>query len=236
MVTNTEPLTDTALLQLMTWLSPAFPVGGYVYSHGIEFAVEGGRVTDEATLTRWIDAILCHGAGRIDSVFFVQAWQAVMNGGDLALFELVERGDAMRGTSELALEGTAQGEAFIQTVSQTWRSNDLENIIKKLAEINRPLTYPIAVAIVAAAAAIPLRPALLVYSQAFVANLISAGVRLVPLGQIAGQRTTESLKPTILRSVEEALNADMNDLGTAAPLIDWTSIKHETQYSRLFRS
>ena len=117
-----SPLSDTALLQLMTWLSPSYPVGGYVYSHGIEFAVEDGRVTDEAALVRWIRGIVTFGAGRVDGVLFAKAWQAVTDKDEKVLFETIECADAMRGTSELILEGTAQGEAFVDTVRQTTSS------------------------------------------------------------------------------------------------------------------
>ncbi len=231
-----SPLSDTALLQLMTWLSPSYPVGGYVYSHGIEFAVEDGWVTDEAALVRWISGIVTFGAGRVDGVLFAKAWQAVTDKDEKVLFETIECADAMRGTSELVLEGTAQGEAFVDTVRQTTSSDDVLQLIGLLNSIDRPITYPVAVAAISAATAIPLRPALLAFTNAFVANLVSAAVRLVPLGQIAGQRAMVNLKPIMLQSVEESLGRDMTELGTAAPLIDWTSMKHETQFTRLFRS
>ncbi len=233
---NTNPLSDTALLQLMTWLSPSFPVGGYVYSHGIEFAVEDERVTDETSLVNWIDGIVTYGAGKVDGVLFVKAWQAVTDKDDRAFYEIVERADAMRSTAEQALEGTAQGEAFIDTVRQTSRMDALDRLIDILVRFDRPLTYAVAVAAVAAAAEIPQRPSLLAYTNGFVANMVSAGVRLVPLGQIAGQRAIESLKPVVQRSVDAAMSRSLEDIGTAAPLVDWTSMSHETQYTRLFRS
>jgi urease accessory protein len=228
--------TDSNLLNLMTWLSPSFPVGGYVYSHGIEFAVEEGRVTDEHELCAWIKAALTQGAGRIDGALFKAAWLAVTEDDLVRVKWAVERADVMRGTAEMALESSAQGRAFLDTVLQTWKSEKLETVAKEIDAIDRDITYAIAVAVVSAAAEIPLRQALLAYYHAFSANLVSAGVRLVPLGQIAGQRSMEALKGVITDTAQNALEGRFDDLGAAAPLIDWASMKHETQYTRLFRS
>jgi len=228
--------TDTQLLNLMTWLSPSFPVGGYVYSHGIEYAVEAGRITDERDLANWIKAALGQGAGRIDGALFIAAWQAFSDNDLERLKWAVERADVMRGSSEMALESAAQGQAFIDTILQTQDFPKLKEFAEMVKIEQRDMSYAIAVAVVSASAEIPLREALLAYTHAFAANLISAGVRLVPLGQIAGQRCMEALKPDIIETTELALSGKFDNLGTAAPLIDWASMKHETQYTRLFRS
>ena len=228
--------TDSNFLNLMTWLSPSFPVGGYVYSHGIEYAVEEGRIKDEHELRIWISAALGQGVGRIDGALFKVAWQAVAEDDFERLKWAVERADVMRGTSELALESSAQGWAFFDTVLQTWKSEKLTEVSDVINSMDRQVTYAVAVAVVSAAADIPLRQALLAYYHAFSANLVSAGLRLVPLGQVAGQRCLEALKSKIKVTTDAALAGDFDDLGTAAPLIDWASMKHETQYTRLFRS
>jgi urease accessory protein len=228
--------TDTNLLNLMTWLSPSFPVCGYVYSHGIEYAVEMERVTDELELTNWIKAALGQGAGRVDGAFFVATWQAFTDNDKERLIWMVERADIQRGSSEMALESSAQGQAFIDTILQTQDLPGIKNFAELVKIEQRDMSYAIAISVVSASAEIPLREALLAYYHAFAANLISAGVRLVPLGQIAGQRCMEALKPFITETVEFALAGSFDDLGTAAPLIDWASMKHETQYTRLFRS
>ncbi len=228
--------TDAALLNLMTWLSPSFPVGGYVFSHGIEYGVEEGRIKDEHDLCRWISAALGQGAGRNDGALFRVAWQAVTEEDFERLKWAVERADVMRSTSEMALESGAQGRAFIATVLQSWKSEKLEELAEMIKGMDRQITYAIAVAVVSAAADIPLSAALLAYYHAFAANLVSAGVRLVPLGQVAGQRCMEALKPVITARKDAALGGGFDDLGSAAPLIEWASMKHETQYTRLFRS
>ncbi len=233
---KTDSIEYSGLLNLMTWLSPSFPVGGYVFSHGIEFAVEDGRVIDEKGLCIWVNAALCQGAGRIDGALFIAAWQATMESDFDRLKWAVERADVMRGTFELALESAAQGRAFLDTVLQTWESTKLKKVADVVNSMDRSLTYAIAVAIVSAAAGITLRSALLAYYHAFSANLVSAGVRLVPLGQISGQRCIAALKVSVKETTEAALDGHYDELGTTAPVIDLVSMKHETQYTRLFRS
>ncbi|MEC8846532.1 MAG: urease accessory UreF family protein, partial [Pseudomonadota bacterium] len=108
------------LLRLMTWLSPAFPVGAYTYSHGLEFAVEDGQVATREDLVAWLRVVLHHGCGRLDGGFFTAAWQAT-DGDDRAAFEAVAaQADAARASAELALEASAQGAAFLQTVTTVW--------------------------------------------------------------------------------------------------------------------
>ncbi len=234
MATNT--ITDPALYRLVSWLSPGFPVGAYAYSHGLEIAVEDGRVSDEASLFQWLDAIISHGAGRNDAILFCAAWQAVDRDDGVALIEAATLADVYRGTAELALESSAQGMAFVETVHACWTSPAFDRWLAVLDEAGRPVSYAIAVAVAAAAAGIPMRPALLVYLQAFSANMISAGIRLVPLGQTAGQRAQAALQETVIAVAVATLDRSLDDIGFATPLIDWTSAKHETQYTRLFRS
>lgn len=211
-------------------------MGGYVYSHGIEFAVEEKRITDETALAGWISSALTQGAGRIDGALFTVAWKAVRGKDNERLSWAIERADVMRGTSEMALESAAQGEAFFNTILQTRDFPQLVEISNLIKSMDRQVGYAIAVAVVVALATIPLRPALLAYYHAFTANLISAGMRLIPLGQIAGQRTQRNLNPIITQTTDAALGGEFDNLGTATPLIDWASTKHETQYTRLFRS
>jgi urease accessory protein len=232
----TEHLSDEALYRLMAWLSPGFPVGAYAYSHGLEYAVEDRRVADEAGLLTWIEGILSLGAGRIDGPLFTAAWKAVEAGDEAALADAAELAACLRATSEQALESSAQGEAFIATVRETWASDEFSRLCDVLRKGERPIAYSIAVAVAAAAAGVPLRPALIAYFHAFAANLTSAGVRLIPLGQVAGQRVIEALREAVAAAADAAITEPLSAIGSAAPLVDWTSIKHETQYTRLFRS
>ena len=232
---STGTITDEALYRLMTWLSPAYPVGAYAYSHGLEYAVEADEVRDEPSLLKWIEGIVAFGSPRLDGPLFVHAWQAVNDRDDDTFRWAAERAAAMRGSAELALESRQQGDAFLRTVKASAAHapeiSRFENLLTGIAP-----SYPIAVATAAALHNVPLRPGLLAYIQAFAANLVSAGVRLIPLGQIAGQRTIEALRPAVLATVDASLRAKPNDLGQSASVVDWTSMKHETQYTRLFRS
>ncbi len=205
-------LTDAGLYRLMTWLSPAFPVGAYSYSHGVEKAVETGQVSDEASLRDWVAGVIEFGSGTVDATLFAHAWR----GEDVS-----ELARAFRGTAELALETQLQGDAFAKSVQGVAIA---------------PASYPVAVACAAAAAEVPLEQALVAYLQAFASNLVSAGVRLIPLGQLAGQRVLEALRPTVLAAAGSALTRPLDRLGSAALAVDLASIQHETQYTRMFRS
>lgn len=236
------PVGDRALVRLMTWLSPAFPVGAYSYSHGIEAAVEAGLVRDHASLADWIAAILAHGVGRTDAVFVAAAMRAAVGDDPAALDRVAERATAWRATAELALESAAEGAAFLQAVRAAWPHPLLDALAARLtgndsAPLSPPApTYPIAVAAAAAAWSVPEDLTVTAYLQAFSSNLVSAGLRLIPLGQTDGLKVLASLEPVIHAVAKEALGMTMDAIGSATLMVDWTSMRHETQYARLFRS
>ena len=225
-------LADPALLRLLAWLSPAFPVGGFSYSHGLELAVEEGLVRDADHLVTWLGAVVAHGAGRVDATLLVAAWRAARSQDDETLSRIVELGAALRGTAETALESAAQGHAFVTTVRRVWPDPWLDSCAEAVAQGG----YAIAIGVVAARAGVPLEPALTGYLHAFAANLVSAAVRLVPLGQTDGQRALAALEPVILAAAEAASARPLAEIGSATPMVEWASMRHETQYTRLFRS
>jgi len=233
-MTTDGTLGESGLYRLMTWLSPGFPVGAFSYSHGVEYAIEAGLVTDGDGLRHWIDGIIRYGAGRVDADLFRDAWQAEAGAGDLAA--TVELANAMRGSKEMALESTAQGTAFLDAVLGTASDPAVIAAMQRLSAIDRKPAYAVAVAVAAAAVGVPLRPALTSFLHALAANLISAAVRIVPLGQSDGQRALARLEAPILAAANAALSRDPEDFGAAAPMVDWCSMQHETQYTRLFRS
>jgi urease accessory protein len=224
-----------ALTLLMTWLSPSFPVGAYSFSHGLEWAVEDGTVRSAADLRGWIADVLEHGAGRTDAVLFAHAWRAAFSGDHAALASLNELANAFQPSRERHLEATAQGRAFASAIGASWRNDRLAALLASLPP-DLPPAYPVAVAIAAAAHGIALLPALSAYLHAFLSNLVSAGIRAVPLGQTEGQRTIAALLPLAHRISADAMDATLDDLGGAALRADIASMKHETQYTRLFRS
>ncbi len=231
-----EPhLTPLALRKLLAWLSPAFPVGGYSYSHGLEWAIEDGTVTDAASLQAWIADVLRHGAGRNDAIIFQHAWRAADGDRFAELAGIAELGAAFQPSRERHLEATAQGRAFLLAVSAAWPAPRLTTIAAALPP-ELPVPYPVAVAACAAAHEIPATPALHAMLNAFVSNVVSAGVRAIPIGQTDGLRIVAALGPMVDEVIAAAANASLDDLGGAALRADIASMKHETQYTRLFRS
>ena len=219
------------LLRLQAWFSPAFPVGAYAYSHGLEAAIEAGAVRDRHSLADWTEWLLLRGTGQVDGAFLAAAHRSAPDTASGAA--LAEEARAWAGTAERALESELQGEAFLTTVRAAWPHPALDAFSGSLRD--RP---PLAVAAGFATSVhgIDLKPALACYLHAFAAMILSAGVRLVPLGQTDGQRLTSGLEQAILHAADRAGAASLEELGTAAPAAEIFSMHHETQYSRIFRS
>jgi len=225
-------LTATAtLMRLMAWFSPAYPTGGFSYSHGIEYAVEAGLVRDRASLVGWVGWILRAGAGRVDAMLFRAVYEAADDSGQVE--ELAALAAAFRASAETALESAQQGAAFLATTRRAWPSPRLDEFATRWGD--RPVALPVAAALATAGAA-PLPLALAAYLHAMSGNLVSAGVRLIPLGQSDGQRAVAALVPVVEETVAAALATPLEEIGSAAFMVDWTSLCHETQYTRLFRS
>ena len=220
-----------ALYRLMAWLSPAFPVGAFSYSSGIEWAVEAGNITDATTLQRWLTAMIGAGGGFCDATLMVHAYRATADNDDQTLKDVAELAATFAPSKERFLETTAQGRAFIEATNAAWPCLALSRLAA-----TRPLAYPVAVGLAVAGHGIPLEGALTAFLHAVAANLISAGVRLVPLGQTDGQRVLASLEPVIATTASRALVTALDDIGGAAFRSDIASMRHERQYTRLFRS
>jgi urease accessory protein len=223
----------SALYRLMAWLSPAYPVGAFSYSSGIEWAVEAGDITDAASLRDWLTVMLADGGGFSDAVLFTHAHRAAESGDDKALRAVAELAAALATSKERHLEMTAQGNAFVEATRAAWACDSLDRLKKAW---DGPIAYPVAVAVTAAGHGIALAPALAAYLQAVAANWVSAGVRLVPLGQTDGQRVLAALEPVIAASAQRAPHVALDDIGPAAFRADLAGARHETQYTRLFRS
>src|SRR5262245_28478627 len=222
-----------ALYRLLSWLSPAYPVGAFSYSSGIEWAVEAGDIKDPVTLTAWLRTVITHGSGFCDAGFLVHAHAAARTRDDGALRAVAELAAAFASSKERHLETTAQGGAFVETTRAAWPCATLEQL---LVAWRGPIAYPVAVGVAAAGHDIAVAASAHAYLHAVAANLISAGVRLVPLGQTDGQRALATLAPVIAATVERALATPLDEVGAAAFRADIASMRHETQYTRLFRS
>lgn len=217
------------LFRLLSWLSPSYPVGAFSYSHGLEQVVETGRVETADDVADWVATVLLQGSGRVDGVLFREAYSATSVEDWGRLDDIVSLGNAFQATAEFALESRAQGNAFVKATLAAWPAD-------ALYRIEDGAVYPVAVAVACAAHRIPVVTGLQGYFHAFAANLVSAAVRLVPLGQTDGQLAIAALADTVAEARQQAMDTPFEDIGSAAPLIDLSSMHHETQYSRLFRS
>jgi urease accessory protein len=210
-----------AMLVLAQWLSPAYPVGAFSYSHGLEQAVEDGAIRDGDSLSDWLDVVLEHGAGRSDAVFLAAAHSAACTA---AVADLDAHCRAFAVSRERRMETVQQGMAFADTTGRIWGHN-VGN-----------LCYPVAVGRAARLARLPCDLTLQMYLQALLANLTLAAVRLIPLGQTEGQRVIRDFAPQITAVAAWAKTHTPDDIGTSAFLADIAAMKHETLYSRIFRT
>jgi urease accessory protein len=217
--------TEAHLLRLMTWLSPAFPVGAFSYSHGLETVIRDGTIAEAEALSAWIAGLVEHGSGWTDAVLFKAAWDAAAAGDAPGLAEIVELAEALAPSLERRRETLGQGEAFL-TAARPWGPPVLSGAV----------AYPVAVGAVAASANIPLEIALTAWLHAFAANLVSVAVRAVPLGQTDGVAVIAELEPVILATAARAAATTLDDLGSSALCSDIAAMRHETLGVRLFIS
>jgi urease accessory protein len=215
-------------LALFVWLSPAFPVGAYAYSHGIEWAVEAGDIRDGASLAAWLDDLADYGAPRLDVALFIAAHRAAHDPD--ALCEVNEFAVALAGARERRLETTAQGTAFLAAARAAWPCAALQNLG------DGPVAYPIAVAAAAAGHGVALEDAAPAFALSLFGNLVSAAARLGVIGQTEAQKIVAALTPKLAAMAAQALHTELSAMGACAFRSDIAAMKHETQYSRLFRA
>ncbi|HEV2713992.1 MAG TPA: urease accessory protein UreF [Terriglobales bacterium] len=229
-------LAPLAFLRQQSWLSPAFPTGSYSYSHGIEWAVEAGHIHDRESLVDWLEADLCYGSGRNEAIFFIEAWRCAAKDDCEQLLEVAELAAAFRSTSEFALESSQQAAACLATLRRVWPDRVVEKLAELLTERNVPPALAVVLGVRSAQQRIPNSLALPAFLQSYLANLVTVGVRLIPLGQTDGQLAISKLEEAVLAASAQAEKSTIDDLGSAAFMVDLASASHETQYTRLFRS
>ncbi len=208
---------DTQLLLLLNWMSPAFPIGAYAYSHGLEWAIESGDIKSARDVEDWIKDIITQGSGWNDAVLFMQEFQN-QNVNELAL--------ALCSSRERHLETTQLGAAFVIAAS----------IFSPFETVEGDNAYPVAAARACKAMQLDMNHALLAFLQGFSNALISVAVRLVPIGQTAGLHIMKNLILIIAATASRARTSTLDDLGSCTLLADLASMKHETQHSRIFRT
>lgn len=219
-------------LPLFVWLSPGFPVGAFAYSHGLEWAVECGDVKDAATLREWLTDLFVFGSAHNDCILLAESFRAAQAGDAARLDEVNALAVALAPSQERHLETVAQGNAFAAAMRDVWPSAMLDGLNARTDEI----AYPVALGAAIAGHDLPLASSLETYALAFASNLVSAALRLGAIGQTDGQRVLAGLIPHIRECAQFAAQSTLDDLGGAALRSDIASMKHETQYSRLFRS
>lgn len=219
----TEP---AALQRLLTWLSPAFPVGGFAWSQGLETAIADRRVSDAASLKDWIGGALAHGSARTDAFILAHAHRG--HGDAAVLMELADLAIALSAARERLAESTQTGDNFA-LAARAWPSD-------VYARLPRPCPYPVAVGAVAGAQGIGLGETLIAYLTAAVHQQVSVAVRLVPLGQTAGLQVMAGLEAAVAALAETAATASLDAIGGIAYAADVAQMRHETLEPRIFRS
>ena len=226
-------MAEAGALPLQIWLSPAFPVGAFAYSHGLEWAVEQGDIGNFAQAEAWISDCLNSGAGRNDAILLSAAFRAAQAHDGPELRAIAELAVALQPSEERRLEAVGQGNAFLVATRAAWPAATLD-LLRSVWDGD--VAYPVALGVTAAGHGLPLRETLDAFLLAFVSNLVSAAIRLGPIGQTDGQRILASLLPDVKAIGAMAAQATCSDLGGAAFRSDIASMRHETQYTRLFRS
>lgn len=228
MNTSQRPMTtNSAIVTLAQWLSPAFPVGGFAYSHGLETAIQTGAIASADDLHDWLADVLAHGSGRNDSILLRAAYAC---GTQAQLDGVNQTAIAAAASRERALESQLQGSAFARTAAAIW-DGDAQWHTGPTA-----LCYPVAVGHAAARLNIDADLTATLYLHAFTSNLVSAAVRAVPLGQTEGQRTLAALAPRCEQIAADSAPATLDDLSSTAFLSDIAALRHETLQPRIFRS
>ncbi|WP_174447680.1 urease accessory protein UreF [Agrobacterium rubi] len=215
-----------ALLRLLAWMSPAFPVGAFSYSGGLESAVNDRRLSNATDLRNWIGLLLQRGTLWNDAVLLAQAWRCHEDRGELAT--LAELGQALAGSAERYRETVLLGDAFVDAAA-AWP----HDVFRRLAKAT---PYPVAVGAIAAAHYIALEDALAAYLHSGVSQFVSAGIRLGVAGQKDGVSILAHLEADIASVANRAVSSTLDDLGSATILADTASMRHEIQETRLFRS
>ena len=210
--------TDSKLITVMQWLSPAFPIGGFAYSHGLEWAIDKGYVSNREELKKWISDLLEYGSLKNDAILI----KLVLQGSDPK--EINELAMALCPASERLSETQLQGGAFCKIMREVW-SLEIDD-----------LTLPIALALAAKNENIDQNLVLPAYLHSFCSNLISVAMRLIPIGQTDGQKTLRELSPLISDSVRAVAKSDKDDLGSACFLSDVSAMQHEYLQPRVFKT
>ncbi|WP_414567172.1 urease accessory protein UreF [Nostoc sp. CCY 9925] len=228
---NTITLTDSHFLNILQLASPALPVGAYSYSEGLETLVENARIANQEDLKHWLEAQLTYGAIRLEAAVIVRAEKSAKMGDVESLCSWNLWFSAARETEELRASSWQMGRSLIQLLGKIE-----PQIVPITNAVGNPCNYAIAFGIALAHWQINIKAGLLAYLHTWANNLITAGVKLIPLGQTAGQQLLLDLQLLISNMALEILALEDEQLSCWSWGLSLASMQHETQYTRLFRS
>jgi urease accessory protein len=224
---------ERALLQI--WFSPSFPIGSFAYSQGLESAADAGLIKNEGSLLDWIDELLRLGSISNDLILVACAYKAAAAGAWSELNAAAEFAAALQPSAERHFEAVTQGQGFLDAISAAWPCQALTATLDQRTK-DVPISYAAAAGLAAAAHGLRLEPTLEAYALAFVSNQVSAAIRLGLIGQTAAQRIIAALLSAVSQAAIRASSATLDDIGGACFSADLSTLEHETQYTRLFRT
>ncbi len=217
-----------ALLRLMAWLSPAFPVGGFSYSAGFESAVVEGHLVNGDAVEAWLQMLMSDGGLRNDAILLSEAHRCQSEGEGRALADLIALAAALAGSAERHAEITRLGEAFVKAAA-AWPHPVIDALLG-------PVPYSVAIGAVASAHGVGRPDALAAFLHAQLSQYVSVAIRLGVIGQTRGVAILAASESRILDAASRYSELGLDDLGSATVIADTLSLRHETQYSRLFQS
>lgn len=220
----------TPLLRILHLASPALPIGAFHFSQGLEYAVEAGWVTDEPSALEWISSVARHAIGTLDLPVLLRLHRACSAGDSDAMQRWGRFLLAARETEELRAEDRHMGSALARILRELGAEASTPNVPRT----QRGYAEMFAVACVHWN--IPENEVLQAYAWTWTENQVLAAVKLVPLGQTAGQRILHSLVPLLEEIATQALGVEDEDIGACALMQGLASARHESQYTRLFKS
>ena len=221
------------LYTVLTWFSPSYPIGSYAYSHGLEYAVEEGLVKDPQTLLGWIRDLLFFGTGYNDSIIINSIYDSVANDNCVEFDYISQIANAIKPTKEIALESYQQGVSFKNILMDVYSNSNLTFYLNRLDDC---ITYPSVVGVAGGIFEVEKKLLLHSYLHAFTSNILSAALRIMPIGQTEIQKIIFQMKGNVEEMTNKSLGLSLSDLGSSVFISDWASSKHQNQYTRLFRS
>ena len=221
------------LQTVLTWFSPSYPIGSYAYSHGLEYAVEEGLVKDPQTLLGWIRDLLFFGTGYNDSIIINSIYDSVANDNCVEFDYISQIANAIKPTKEIALESYQQGVSFKNILMDVYSNSNLTFYLNRLDDC---ITYPSVVGVAGGIFEVEKKLLLHSYLHAFTSNILSAALRIMPIGQTEIQKIIFQMKGNVEEMTNKSLGLSLSDLGSSVFISDWASSKHQNQYTRLFRS